>query len=79
MFCLRGSRGGILSAEVEPVNENIQIPPGMFTCLKTVQGQMHIKNKVVPIVAVPDADTRCNVYVLDLYMQKLPCTRSFLS
>ena len=34
--------------------------------------QMRVKNKVVPIVAVPEAGTRCHVHVLDLYMQKLP-------
>ena len=34
--------------------------------------QIRVKHKVVPIVAVPDAGTRCHVYVLDLYMQKLP-------
>ena len=34
--------------------------------------QMRVKSKVVPIIAVPDAGSRCHVYVLDLYMQKLP-------
>ena len=34
--------------------------------------QMRVKNKVVPIVAVPESGDRCHVYVLDLYMQKLP-------
>ena len=34
--------------------------------------QIRVKNKVVPISAVPDAGSRCHVYVLDLYIQKLP-------
>ena len=34
--------------------------------------QMRVKNKVVPIVAVPEAGSRCHVYVVDLYMQKIP-------
>ena len=32
--------------------------------------QMRVKNK--PILAVPESGTRCHVYVLDLYMKKLP-------
>ena len=33
---------------------------------------MSVKNKVVPMLAVPESGTRCHVYVLDLYMKKLP-------
>jgi len=33
---------------------------------------MRMKNKVVPILAVPKSGTRCHVYMLDLYMKKLP-------
>jgi len=34
--------------------------------------QMRVKNKIVPILAVQESGTRCHVYVLDLYMKKLP-------
>ena len=32
---------------------------------------MRVKSKAVLIVAVPEAGTRCHVYVLDLYIPKL--------
>ena len=34
--------------------------------------QMRVKNKVVPIVAVPESGDRCHVLVLDAYLSKLP-------
>ena len=34
-----------------------------------------MKNKVVPINAVPEAGNRCHVYILDLYFSKLPKER----
>ena len=34
--------------------------------------QMRVKNKLVPIVAVPECGERCHVYVLDTYLAKLP-------
>ena len=33
---------------------------------------MRIEHKVVPIYEVPEAGTRCHVYILDLYISKLP-------
>ena len=34
--------------------------------------QIHIKRKVVPIFACPEAGERCPVYILDKYISKLP-------
>ena len=34
--------------------------------------QIHLKRKVVPIYACPDAGERCPVYILDKYISKLP-------
>ena len=34
--------------------------------------QLHVKNKSVPIVAVPELGRRCHVFILDTYLQKLP-------
>ena len=34
--------------------------------------QMRVKNKTVPIVAVPESGERCHVAVLDAYLGKLP-------
>ena len=34
--------------------------------------QLHIKNKFVPIVTVPELGRKCNVFILDTYLQKLP-------
>ena len=34
--------------------------------------QLHLENKVVPIFHNPDADNRCHVKLLDLYISKLP-------
>lgn len=34
--------------------------------------QLHVENKVVPIDALPEVGNRCHVYVLDLYLRKLP-------
>ena len=34
--------------------------------------QLRVKNKEVPINAVPKAGNRCHVYILDMYFQKLP-------
>ena len=33
---------------------------------------MQVKNKLVPIVAVPECGERCHVYVVDTYFAKLP-------
>ena len=34
--------------------------------------QLHLQSKVVPIYACPDAGERCHVFLLDLYLRKLP-------
>lgn len=34
--------------------------------------QLRVKNKVVPIHAVPEAGERCHVYILDQYLEKIP-------
>ncbi len=34
--------------------------------------QLHLQNKAVPIYACPEAGIRCHVYLLDLYISKLP-------
>ena len=34
--------------------------------------QLRVKNKVVPIHAVPEAGEHCHVYVLDRYLEKIP-------
>ena len=34
--------------------------------------QLHIKSKVVPVYPCPEAGERCPVYLLDLYISKLP-------
>ena len=33
---------------------------------------IHVKNTVMPVVAVTDSGIRCHVYVLDMYMKQLP-------
>ena len=34
--------------------------------------QLHVKNKLVSVFAVPEAVYRCNVFLLHLYITKLP-------
>ena len=34
--------------------------------------QIRLQNKTVPIIAVPESQSRCHVYLLDKYFQKLP-------
>ena len=34
--------------------------------------QLHLQSKVVPIYACPDGGQRCHVFLLDLYLRKLP-------
>ena len=34
--------------------------------------ELNVENKVVPVYASPAAGERCLVYLLDLYLQKLP-------
>ena len=44
-------------------------------CLQNRPGglvQLRVKNKVVPIHAVPEAGEHCHVYVLDRYLEKIP-------
>ena len=36
------------------------------------QNTIHLKKKVVPIYACPDAGERSSVYILDKYISKLP-------
>ena len=42
---------------------------------KTCNGsfkQLHVKSKVVPVFACPEAGEKCPVHILDLYLSKLP-------
>ena len=34
--------------------------------------QLHLESKIVPIYSSKDAGDRCHVYLLDLYLSKLP-------
>ena len=34
--------------------------------------ELHVENKVVPIVSNPDLGDACHVLLLDLYLSKLP-------
>ena len=34
--------------------------------------QLRVSNKVVPVFAIPEAGTRCHVYILDMYYEKVP-------
>ena len=34
--------------------------------------KLHVSNKVVPVFACPEVGERCAVYLLDLYLSKLP-------
>jgi hypothetical protein len=34
--------------------------------------QLHVRSKVVPVYSCPEAGKRCPVYLLDLYISKLP-------
>lgn len=38
---------------------------------------MRIEHKIVPIYAVPEAGTRCHVFILDEYLRKLPKPLAF--
>ena len=32
--------------------------------------QLRVSNKVVPVFAIPEAGTRCHVYILDMYYER---------
>ena len=34
--------------------------------------KLHLESKRVPLIACPDAGERCHVFLLDLYLKKLP-------
>ena len=75
-FCLRG---GVEHRELKISQiQHIHSPPRyVYTecASKNRTGglaQLRVKNKVVPIDAVAEAGTRCHVYVLDCYFEKIP-------
>ena len=36
--------------------------------------QMRVENKIVPVIANPEAGIRCHVAILDLYLSKIPAS-----
>ena len=34
--------------------------------------QLRVSNRVVPVFAIPEAGTRCHVYILDMYYEMVP-------
>ena len=47
-------------------------PDRQKMCQRQTAVQSHISTKVVPVFACPQAGERCTVYLLDLYLSKLP-------
>ena len=75
-FCLRGGEEQRLlkCSQFERLNDP---PRYVYTenASKNRSGglvQIRVKNKVVPIVSVPEAGSRCHVFLLDKYFSKLP-------
>ena len=75
-FCVRG---GEEQRKLGPSQFKRSFKPDCFTFIehgsKNRSGglqQLKIDNKCVPCYAVPDESPRCLVYLLDLYLEKLP-------
>ena len=73
VFCLRGGeeQRGLKSSQLRSTD------PDCYTYMengsKNLSGiNLHVPNKIVPLYAQPEKRLRCLVYLLDLYIAKLP-------
>ena len=76
MFCLRGGEEH-RALKLSRIKRMTQPDHYIYTenVSKNRNGsfkQLHVKNKIVPVSACPAAGERCPVYILDLYVSKLP-------
>ena len=75
-FCLRG-RDEHRNLRISQMRRYYNPHKYVYTenASKNRQGglkQLRVENKSVPILATPEADNRCHVHILDLYLSKLP-------
>ena len=75
-FCLRGGdeQRNLKISQLKRLNNPnryVYTENSSKNCYGGVK-QLHVKNKSVPIVAVPELGRRCHVFILDTYLQKLP-------
>lgn len=75
-FCLRGGEEQRL-LKISQLQRFTDPPRYVYTesASKNRHGglaQLHVKNKVVPVIAVPEAGLRCHVRILDEYLRRLP-------
>ena len=75
MFCLRGGQ----EHRALKLSQLQRCDDGRYVYYENVSKnrngsfkQLHIKNKVVPVFACPEAGERCPVCILDQYISKLP-------
>ena len=75
MFCLRGGQ----EHRALKLSQLQRCDDGRYVYYENVSKnrngsfkQLHIKNKVVPVFACPEAGERCPVRILDQYISKLP-------
>ena len=75
-FCLRG---GVEHRELKVTQLERTFEPNGYIYHEYVSKnrpgtyqKLHLQNKQVPIYACPDAGERCHVFLLDLYLKKLP-------
>ena len=76
VFCLRG---GEEQRQLKPSQLTRKKEPDHYVYVETGSKnrsgglkELNVENKVVPVYASPAAGERCLVYLLDLYLQKLP-------
>ena len=76
MFTLRG---GIENRSLKPSQIKREHNPDHYMYYENVSKnqngsfkKIHMKRKVVPVYACPEAGERCPVHILDKYIQKLP-------
>ena len=74
MFCLRGGeeQRSLKISQFKRQSENdsyLYVENGSKNCSGT---STRVANKVVPVYACPNSHPRCLVYLLDIYLEKLP-------
>lgn len=73
-FCLRGGQehGALKLSQLQRDHDKYVYYKNVSKNQNGSFKQLHVNSKVVPVFPCPEAGQRCPMYLLDLYISKLP-------